>query len=87
MPASGTERDTISQARKEYKCIECKKSIHKDDKYWRFEAYYDGIGWETFHTCLRCKKIRKLVEAKYCNSLWDEPPAFGELYWFIREAK
>lgn len=83
MPVSGTETSKTQTARKDYLCIECQKPIKKGDKYWYFKAVYPGQGWEKYKTCLKCKRVRDLAEAKY-DFYPEEGPAFGELYYWIK---
>lgn len=87
LPKENTIENKIVKARKDHTCIECHKTIHKGQEYAFFKAYYDGIGWETFKTCSRCEKIRRLATYKYQQVYDDDGPAFGELYSWIRERR
>lgn len=85
LPSAGSVLSKHPKARKEHICIECRKPIKKGQQYWYFEGVYAGK-WESFKTCLRCEKVREQAEVKY-KANWDEGPAFGELYYWIKCCK
>ena len=84
----GTETSKIVIARKNYICCECRRKISKGSKYWYFAACWPQLnGWANYKTCLKCRKIRNLAELKYQELYPEEYAAFGELYYWIREAR
>jgi len=60
-------------ARKQYTCCECGSEIDPGEKYQRCAGKW-GFGFDTFHTCVVCARVRA--------SVLDEEPciAFGRLY-------
>lgn len=73
------------KARKEHRCGECKGTIAVGEEYERVTGKWDGK-MRTYATCDKCRELRAKVTANFRTSLdWEEGPAFGELYEWIRE--
>ena len=66
------EHSVVRQARKEYRCCECRSPIVRGQKYEYTSHLYDGT-WSTYRTCLPCVGIRE----RYCP--------YGHYYGQLRE--
>jgi hypothetical protein len=66
----------VVKARKQHKCVECRRGIKIGERYENSSGKYDDCFFRD-HTCLICAEIR---EAFVCGSF-----TFGELYPSIKE--
>lgn len=82
-PAVSVEK--IRKARKDYRCLECKRQIHRGDRYSALNGFYTIDGTTKTQsinqkTCLTCENIKMYLLEKY-----EIDPAFGELWETIDE--
>lgn len=68
--------ESFPQARKVYRCCECRGTILPGQKHHKAHGLWDGE-WLTYRTCMACHQIR----LDYCNCGW----AFGQLHEHIYE--
>ena len=70
-------QEKIVTARKQHTCCECGSEIDPGEKYQRCSGKWEDFGFDTFHTCIVCSRIR-------ATALDDEPCiAFGCLYELV----
>lgn len=70
----------MRKARKEHRCVECRRSIHAGDRYEYAAGVWDG-DFYAFKTCLRCVGLR----AAHTSAAPSCSAVFGELLSQIGE--
>jgi len=62
----------IVTARKDYKCCECRGTIHKGEKYENVFMAFDGTS-TVYKTCSICQEIRDALFCSwYFERVWEE---------------
>lgn len=61
-PATVYSAEIVKKARKEHKCFECDRTIHRGERYERVFGIWDG-DVSVFRTCTHCLEIREYVRA------------------------
>lgn len=70
------------RARKEHRCVACRETIRRGDRYHRTVQAYDGTVDESRH-CARCWFMCEALWADgvesveldlNCGEIWDDPP-------------
>lgn len=69
-------------ARKAHRCVECRRSIRRGERYHHFQGLCDGT-WSTVRTCLHCEAMTAWMNA-ICGG-WPIGQLLEELEEHFRE--
>lgn len=64
---------TMPVARKKHVCCECLKDILPGEQYERIDGKWDGIGMESYKTCMDCKSLRDVFfDTWIYTQVWED---------------